>query len=151
MMFRDTVCLPGSQQFFKKCKKLVIRQLSANTPPLHFSGKVIKNTPANAGDIRDAGSIPASRRSPGGGHGNPLQYSCLENPMDKGTWWVTVHGVLSQTQLKWISMQAHTPPLLKSWIWIKTELLECPEQFIMTFWLFVHLAHFYLEPLCVGF
>ena len=45
---------------------------------------VMKNTPANAGDIRDVGSIPASGRSPGGGHGNPLQYSYLENPMEPG-------------------------------------------------------------------
>ena len=48
---------------------------------------------ANAGGLRDAGSIPGLGRSPGGGHGNPLQYSCLENPMDRGAWWATVHGV----------------------------------------------------------
>ena len=61
---------------------------------------VLKNSPANAGDIRDTGSIPGSGRSPGGGHGNPLQYSCLENPMDRGAWRATVHGVTkSLTQL----------------------------------------------------
>ena len=54
---------------------------------------VVKNSPANAGDISDASSIPGSGRSPGGGHGNSLQYSCLENPMDRGAWWATVHGV----------------------------------------------------------
>ena len=54
---------------------------------------VVKNRPANAGDIRDAVSIPGSGRSPGGGHGNPLQYCCLENPVDRGAWCVTVHGV----------------------------------------------------------
>ena len=54
---------------------------------------VIKNVPANAGDIRDAGSIPGLGRSPGGGHNNLLQYSCLENPMDRGTWQATVHGI----------------------------------------------------------
>ena len=54
---------------------------------------MVKNLPANPGDIRDAGSTPGSRRSPGGGHDNPLQYSCLENPMDRGAWWATVHGV----------------------------------------------------------
>ena len=54
---------------------------------------VVKNPTANAGDIRDTGSIPGSGRSPGGGHGNPLQYSCLENPMDRGAWQATVHGV----------------------------------------------------------
>ena len=54
---------------------------------------VVKNLAANAGEIRDTGSVPGSVRSPGGGHGNPLQYSCLENPMDRGAWWATVHGV----------------------------------------------------------
>ena len=61
----------------------------------------VKNSPTNAGDIRDAGSIPGLGRS-GGGRGNPLQYSCLENRMDRGAWWATVHRVAkSQTQLKW--------------------------------------------------
>ena len=54
---------------------------------------VVKNLPANAGDTGDAGLIPGSGRYPGGGHGNPLQYSCLENPMDRGAWWATVHRV----------------------------------------------------------
>ena len=54
---------------------------------------VVKNLFANAGDINDAGSIPVLERSPGAGHGNPLQYSCLENPMDRGAWRPTVHGV----------------------------------------------------------
>ena len=61
---------------------------------------MIKNPPANAGDIRDAGSIPGSRRSPGGGHDNLLQYSCLENPMDRGAWWVTVHVVAESQTLQ---------------------------------------------------
>ena len=55
--------------------------------------KMVKNPPANAGDVRDTGSIPGLGRSLGGGHSNPLQYSCLENPMDRGAWWATVHGV----------------------------------------------------------
>ena len=59
---------------------------------------VIKNSPANAEDIRDAGSIPGLGRSPGGGHGNPFLYSYLEKPMDRGAWWVTVHRIAkSQT------------------------------------------------------
>ena len=53
---------------------------------------VVKNLPANAGDLRDVGSIPGKGRSSGGGNGNPLQYSCLENPMDRGAWWAIVHG-----------------------------------------------------------
>ena len=63
-------------------------------------GTIVKNPPANVGDTRDAGSIPGSGRSPGVGNGNPLQYSCLESPMDRGTWWAAVHGVAkSQTRL----------------------------------------------------
>ena len=58
----------------------------------------VKNLPANAGDV---GSIPGSGRSPGGGNGNPLQYSCLKNPSDRGAWQATVHrAAKSQTQLK---------------------------------------------------
>ena len=54
---------------------------------------VVKNLPANAGDVQDMGSIPGLGKSPGEGHGNPFQYSCLENPMDRGAWWITVHSV----------------------------------------------------------
>ena len=54
---------------------------------------MVKNPPANAGDVRDPGSISGLRRSPGGGHGNPPQYFCLENPMNRGAWWATVYGV----------------------------------------------------------
>ena len=65
----------------------------------------VKNLSNNAGDVKDEGSIPGSGGSPGGGHGNPLQSSCLENPMDRGAWWATVHRVAkSQTQLKQLSM-----------------------------------------------
>ena len=62
---------------------------------------LVKNLPANAGEIRDVGSIHGSRRFPGEGNGYPLQYSFLENPMDRGAWQVTVHGISkSQTQLQ---------------------------------------------------
>ena len=69
-----------------------------NIPTLNFNWNsqemlLVKNLPANAGDRRDAGLIPRSGRSPGGGHGNPLQYSCQENPIDRVVWWATVHGV----------------------------------------------------------
>ena len=71
---------------------------------------VVKNLPANAGDIRDSGWIPGSGRAPGGGHGNqlqysnPLQYSCLENSMDRGAWRTTVYRVVkSWTRLKQLS------------------------------------------------
>ena len=59
---------------------------------------MVKNLPATAGDAGDTGSIPGSGRSPGGGHGNPLQYSCLENPMERGAWWATVQGVTETTE-----------------------------------------------------
>ena len=63
---------------------------------------MVKNLPANAGDM---GLIPGWRRSPGEGHGNPLQYPCLGNPMNRGDWWATVHGVAkSWTRLKQLSM-----------------------------------------------
>ena len=77
--------LPGSAQF---------RALDAFLSP--WASQValgVKNLSANEGDIRDAGLVPGSGRSPGGGHGNPLQYSCLENPMDGGAWQATVRGV----------------------------------------------------------
>ena len=64
---------------------------------------VVKNPPANAGDARDVCSIPGSGRSPGEGNGNPLQYSCLGNPTDRGTWQATVRGVT------------------KNWIWLATK------------------------------
>ena len=69
---------------------------------------VVKNPSANAGDIRDMGLISGLGRSPGEGTGYPLQYSCLENPVDRGAWWATIHGVTkNQTQLKRLSTQAH--------------------------------------------
>ena len=69
--------------------------MSAQTPVgiKLAGGTMVKNLLANAEDIRDVGSIPGSGRSPGEGNGNPLQYSCLENPADRGAWWATVHGV----------------------------------------------------------
>ena len=73
---------------------------------------VVKNLPANVGD-RDAGSIPESGRSPGGRHGNPLQYSSLENYMDRGAWQATVHRIpKSQTQLHACTHASCMHPLL---------------------------------------
>ena len=69
---------------------------------------MVKNPPANTGYAKDAGSIPGSGRSPGGGHDNPFQYSCLENPTDRRPWQATVYGVVkSQTQLKQLRTHAH--------------------------------------------
>ena len=69
---------------------------------------VAKNPPASAGDVRNMGSIPGSGRSPEGGYGNLVQYSCLENPMDRGAWWAAVHRIASSwTLLKWLSMHTY--------------------------------------------
>ena len=69
---------------------------------------MVKDPPANAGDLRDGGLIPGLGRSLGGGHGNPFQYSCLENPKDRGAWWAIVHRVTkSQTQLKRLGTHMH--------------------------------------------
>ena len=78
----------------------------------------VKNPPDNAEDIRNVGSITGRGRSPGEGHGNPLQYSCLENPMDIGAWRVTIHRVSkSQTQLK----QLNTTHVYFKWIYLVQE------------------------------
>ena len=85
--------------FFKKGTFLVVQWLRASQVVLE-----VKNPPVSA---RDSCSILGSGRSPGGGHGNPLPYSCLENPMDRGAWRATVHRVTkSRTQLKCLSMHA---------------------------------------------
>ena len=79
---------------------------------------VIKNPPDNAGDERDTGLIPGSGRSPGKGHGNPLQYSCLENPVDRRAWQGTVHRVTkSRAWLKWLSMYTHSHTLHQRGYW----------------------------------
>ena len=72
---------------------------------------MVNSPPANAGDIRDLGSIPGLGQSPGEGHGNPLQYSYLENPTNRGAWWATVRGVAKS----WIqlSMHAHNTSLFQ--------------------------------------
>ena len=74
---------------------------------------MVKNTPANVGDPGDVGLIPRSGRTPGVGNGNTLQYSCLENPMDRGAWWATVHRVaeLDTTEATEHSVDSH------QWIW----------------------------------
>ena len=77
---------------------------------------VVKNPPAQTGDIRDVGLIPGLGRSPGGGNGHPLQYSCLENPMGRGAWRATVHGVAKESDATgWPGTHTHPP-----------ELPECP-------------------------
>ena len=62
---------------------------------------MVKNMPGSARDVRDVGSIPGSGRSSGGGNSNPLQYSCLENPMDLGAWWATIHRFAEESEATW--------------------------------------------------
>ena len=88
---------------------------------------MVKNPPANAGDIKDVGAIPGSGRPPGGGHGNPFQYSCLENPVDRGAWQAMGHRVAkSWTRLKRLSI-AHSTEREKDRQAGKARLWE-PEQ-----------------------
>ena len=76
------------------CKVLVILNMFIKARKGFPVGSVVKNPPASKGATGDAGLIPGLGRFPGGGNGNPLWYSCLENPMDRGAWWATVHRVL---------------------------------------------------------
>ena len=73
--------------------KVLLDASGENPHGRRSSRKPLRRPRTSAGDIRDSSSVPGSGRSPGGGHGNPLQYSCLENLMDKGAWWATVHRV----------------------------------------------------------
>ena len=68
-------------------------------PLLPLIALFVRNPPADAGDVRDTGSIPGLGRFPGGGNGNPLQYPCLENPMDRGAWRATVHGIAKRLSM----------------------------------------------------
>ena len=74
---------------------LLSHEKEGNSVISNNTALVLKNLPASAGDAKDVGSIPGSGRSPGGGQGSPLHYSCLENPMNRGAWWATVHSVTS--------------------------------------------------------
>ena len=108
---------------------------------------VVKNLPANAGDITDVCLIPGSGRSPGGAHSNSLQYSCLENPMDRGAWQATAHRVSkSQTKLKWFS--THTCSI---YLLIPSPNLSCPSPVvtISLFSMFVSLCLFWNKFICI--
>ena len=79
-------------EIFFLCK-MKIFYIEKNVKCVFPGGTNVKNLLANAADARDTGSIPGSGRFPEGGYGNPRQYSCLENSMDRGAWWATVHGL----------------------------------------------------------
>ena len=76
-------------------------------------GSMLKNPPANAGVLRDAGSIPGLGGSPRGGHGSSLQYSCLENPMDREAWWATVHGVIESGSVEHTHLSYPSLPTIR--------------------------------------
>ena len=102
---------------------------------------VVKIRSASAEDVRDAGSIPGLGRSPGGGHGNPLHYSCLDNPIHRGALWVTVHGSQGWTWLKWLNTHTRRYLLHNTYMWGLHEVLyvnisgtlQCTVQIILTF------------------
>ena len=107
---------------------------------------VVKNPSAIVGDIRDVDSIPGSGRSPGEGHGNPLQYSCLENSMDRGAWQATLHRVTkSRTWLKWFSMHSSSvpgffigSPLISSYAYFQG-------SFLFMYWIIPSLEPFHIH------
>ena len=87
--------IPGFTGLQRSSEALSFARVVVQVPQ---TGVSLKNLPARVGDIRHMGSVPSSGRSSGGGNGNPLQYSCLENPKDRGAWRAAVHGVAkSQT------------------------------------------------------
>ena len=99
--FKALCCLEGRGQE-ELCMTLSLSNLARATHTERASQVAlgVKNPPADAEDIGNVDSIPGSGRCPGGGHGNPLRYSCLESPMDRGAWQATVHGVAkSRTRL----------------------------------------------------
>ena len=115
----------------KSCDEEVICHHAVGLAPYKHaegfpSGSAVKNPPAYVGDMRDVGWIPGSGRSPGRGHGYPLQYSCLGNPTDRGAWWATVHGVAkSWTRLKRLSTHMDKDMLEGHWWKNLAEKEEC--------------------------
>ena len=99
--FEVTIAFKESPQIILEMSTSMSKQALLCAPFINFCLKeensllalVVKNLSANVGDVKDVGSMPELGRSPGEGNGNPLQYSCLENPMDRGAWWATVHRV----------------------------------------------------------
>ena len=122
LFIEETIVFPLSilDTFFKRSISFYVWAPWASQVAL-----VVKNPTANTGDVRDMGLIPGLGRSPGGGHDNPLQYSCLENPMDRGAWWASFHGVTKiWTRLKWLS--THTCGLAILFLWSMSVFMSIP-------------------------
>ena len=103
---------------------------------------MVKTLPANAGDKTEAGSILGLGRSPGGRHGNPLQYSCIKYPMNRGGWQATVHGVTkSWTWLKWLSIHAQSGSGSYMGVYIHKNSLSCTLRFVHVQFSSVQFSH----------
>ena len=87
---------------------------------------MVENMSANAGDVRDLGSIPGLGRSPGEGHGNPLQCSCLEHPMDRGAWRTTVHGIAESDRSECLTLSLSCRLICLSFLLLQTKLKTAP-------------------------
>ena len=92
---------------------------------------VVKNLPANAGGARDVGLIPRSGRSPGGGYGNPLHFSCQENPMDRGNWWAIVHGDAESDTTEQLRINTHAVATSYNWLWAIEKRLVWLRKYIL--------------------
>ena len=105
----DSLPAEGPEKHFTRSEGINNFDQQYHMPRASQVTLVVKNPPAKAGDIREVSSIPGSGRFPREGHGNPLQYSCLKNPMDRGVWRASVHWVTkSRMQLKRLSRHTHT-------------------------------------------
>ena len=124
----------------KKCRNSLKRTLLVCISPLGFpSGSEVKASACSVGDL---GLIPGSGRSPGEGNGNPLQYSCLENPVDRGAWWATVHGVSkSWTRLSDLTSLSHCK-LWPLYVKLLFSLLGFNQN---SFLLFVHTCTYFIS------
>ena len=125
-------CTPRSRRHIDKTslKPLVWRRFNRIWLQRFPDGSMVKNPPFNAGDAWDSHSIPGSGRCPGEGNGNPLQYSYLGNPMDRGAWWTTVHGDTKSQ----IGLSTCTEPQSKCFDFFGTTMLSFTKMLLKTKW-----------------
>ena len=112
---------------------VAVRHLSWNIPEVGASqvALVVRTLPANAGDIRDMGLTPGLERSPRGENGNLLQYSCLENPIDRGAWWATIYGVAELEMTEWLSTHFRLTEKLKGVLFVLGNVGNVPEELVL--------------------